>query len=51
MRTFGIACLNTNRKFIGIENDDKYFNLAKTRIEQHHNQLTIQKNEGNHDRT
>lgn len=29
----GIACLNTNRKFIGIELDDNYFNVAKQRIE------------------
>ena len=29
----GIACLNTNRKFIGIELDEKYFNIAKQRIE------------------
>lgn len=29
----GIACLNTNRKFIGIEMDDKYFEIAKNRIE------------------
>ena len=33
--TTGIACLNTNRKFIGIELDEKYFNLAKERIENH----------------
>ena len=29
----GIACLNTNRKFIGIELDDNYFEIAKERIE------------------
>ena len=29
----GIACLNTNRKFIGIELDEKYFNIAKNRLE------------------
>ena len=29
----GIACLNTNRKFIGIELDEKYFNIAKDRLE------------------
>ncbi|WP_334685475.1 site-specific DNA-methyltransferase [Clostridium perfringens] len=28
----GVACLNTNRKFIGIELDDKYFDIAKDRI-------------------
>lgn len=30
----GVACLNTNRKFIGIELDKKYFNIAKDRIEE-----------------
>ena len=29
----GVACINTNRKFIGIELDEKYFNIAKDRIE------------------
>jgi site-specific DNA-methyltransferase (adenine-specific) len=29
----GVACKNTNRKFIGIELDEKYFNMAKERIE------------------
>ena len=29
----GVACLNTNRKFIGIELDEKYFDIAKNRIE------------------
>lgn len=28
----GVACANTNRKFIGIELDDGYFNVAKERI-------------------
>jgi site-specific DNA-methyltransferase (adenine-specific) len=28
----GVACKNLNRKFIGIEKDDKYFNIAKERI-------------------
>ena len=30
----GIACLNTNRNFIGMELDKNYFNIAKERIEQ-----------------
>ena len=30
--TTGVACKNTNRKFIGIEKDDKYFEIAKNRI-------------------
>ena len=29
----GVACLNTNRNFIGIELDEGYFNMAKERIE------------------
>ena len=28
----GVACLNTQRKFIGIEKDDAYFEIAKKRI-------------------
>jgi site-specific DNA-methyltransferase (adenine-specific) len=33
----GEACINTNRKFIGIELDDNYFEIAKKRIEEHGN--------------
>ena len=29
----GVACVNTNRDFIGIELDDHYFEIAKQRIE------------------
>ena len=29
----GVACKNLNRSFIGIELDEKYFNIAKERIE------------------
>lgn len=32
--TTGVACMNTNRKFIGIEQDEKYFSIAKERIEE-----------------
>ena len=28
----GVACINTNRKFIGIELDDKYFEISKSRL-------------------
>ena len=31
--TTGVACMNLNRKFIGIEKEEKYFNIAKERIE------------------
>lgn len=30
----GVACMNTNRKFIGIEMDSEYFQIAKRRIEE-----------------
>lgn len=30
----GVACKNLNRKFIGIELDDKYFKIAKNRIQE-----------------
>ena len=33
----GVACINTKRNFIGIEKDDKYFEVAKKRIEEHLN--------------
>lgn len=31
--TTGVACKNLNRKFIGIENDEKYYIIAKERIQ------------------
>jgi len=31
--TTGVACKNLNRKFIGIEKDEKYFEIARARIE------------------
>ena len=31
--TTGVACLNSDRNFIGIELDENYFNIAKQRIE------------------
>jgi site-specific DNA-methyltransferase (adenine-specific) len=30
----GVACVNTKRDFIGIEKDDKYFEIACGRIEE-----------------
>lgn len=32
--TTGVACINTNRKFIGIELDPTYFETAKKRLEE-----------------
>ena len=29
----GVACKELNRRFIGIELEEKYFNIAKERIE------------------
>ena len=31
--TTGVACVSTNRNFIGIELDEEYFEIAKKRIE------------------
>lgn len=33
----GVACLNTGRKFIGIELDEKYFNISIDRIFENYN--------------
>lgn len=30
----GVACVNTNRNFIGIEKDDKYFEIAQNRLKE-----------------
>lgn len=30
----GVACMNTNRNFIGIEIEEKYFEIAKKRIDE-----------------
>ena len=32
--TTGIACVNNNRNFIGIELDKQYFDIAKDRIKE-----------------
>jgi len=32
--TTGVACINTNRNFIGMELEEKYFKIAEHRIEQ-----------------
>ena len=31
--TTGVACVNTSRNFIGVELDEKYFTIAKSRVE------------------
>jgi len=35
----GIACLNTNRSFIGIEINEEYYNKAKNWIESEKNKI------------
>ena len=35
----GVACINTNRNFIGMELDENYFTIAKERIEEIEEQL------------
>ena len=32
--TSGVACINTNRNFIGIELEKKYFDIAQNRIKE-----------------
>lgn len=39
--TTGVACLNTNRRFIGIELDENYYNIAKQRIENRESELKV----------
>lgn len=39
--TTGVACVETGREFIGIEMDEKYFNLAKERIDKQQNTNTL----------
>lgn len=38
--TTGIACLNTDRQFIGIESDSAFFEIATQRIHNHHKPRT-----------
>ena len=38
----GVACININRKFIGIELEEKYFEMAKNRIEEAQNKKEIE---------
>ena len=37
----GVACVREKRNFIGIELDDKYFEIAKQRINTEQRQLTL----------
>ena len=37
--TTGVACANLGRRFIGIEKEEKYFEIAKARIEQAHQKI------------
>lgn len=39
--TTGVACKNLNRDFIGIELDEKYFDIAKKRIESSEKQINL----------
>jgi len=39
--TTAIACLNTNRNFIGFEMDKEYFDIATKRIEEHEQELKM----------
>jgi site-specific DNA-methyltransferase (adenine-specific) len=40
----GVACVNLNRQFIGIEQDENYYNISVNRIEdakKEYNKLTL----------
>lgn len=37
----GVACVNTNRNFIGIELNEEYFKIAERRIEEAKNEITF----------
>ena len=39
--TTAIACINTNRNYIGIELDENYYNIAKNRINEHKSDILI----------
>jgi len=39
--TTGVACMIENRKFIGIENNEKYFKIAESRIGAEENQIKL----------
>lgn len=38
----GVACLSTNRSFIGIELDNNYFDVAKNRINTYINENNLE---------
>lgn len=40
--TTGLACMNTGRKFIGIEKDEKYFDISLNRISEKFKKERIQ---------
>lgn len=42
----GVACINTNRNFIGYELDEKYFNIAKERLEKAYESKTASSTTG-----
>lgn len=45
--TTAIACINTNRNYIGFEKDNTYFDVANKRIEEHINKLKGEMNDTN----
>jgi DNA modification methylase len=46
--TTGIACINTNREFIGMELDEGYFEIAKSRVEEHRGFKEEKRNDKEH---
>lgn len=37
----GVACVNTDRNFIGMELDKEYFDIARKRIDEASDQITL----------
>jgi site-specific DNA-methyltransferase (adenine-specific) len=37
----GVACQNTNRNFIGIELNEEYYEIAKSRLQENNKQLKL----------
>ncbi|EPV6009225.1 DNA methyltransferase, partial [Escherichia coli] len=37
----GVACIRTGRRFTGIEKDDRYFAVAKKRLEKENSEMVV----------
>lgn len=44
----GVACIRTNRKFIGIEKEETFFKIAEKRIQDEEERISHEENQSNH---